>query len=106
MKELFKNDAARTENFHIQWNSFLVDYSKNRINDTTLKLLLELAEECQLKDAISSYFNGQIINRTENRAVLHTALRAPKDAKVLIDGINVIPEIYEVKIMDGTNQLA
>lgn len=97
MKELFKNDATRTENFHIRWNSFLVDYSKNRINDTTLKLLLDLAEECQLKDAISSYFNGEIINKTENRAVLHTALRAPKEAKVLIDGINVVPEIYNVK---------
>lgn len=97
MQELFENDAARTENFHIKWKAFLVDYSKNRINETTLKLLLELAEECQLKEAISSYFNGEIINKTENRAVLHTALRALKESKIFVDGTDVVPEIYQVK---------
>lgn len=107
MQELFKSDSTRTENFHIQWNSFLVDYSKNRIDKTTLKLLLELADECKLKEAISSYFNGEIINKTENRAVLHTALRSPKEAKVVVDGINIIPEVYEVKesIKKFTNEI-
>lgn len=97
MQELFQKDASRAETFHIQWNSFLVDYSKNRIDATTVKLLLELAEECQLKEAILSYYRGDAINKTENRAVLHTALRAPKDATVLVDGVNVIPEVYAVK---------
>ena len=107
MHELFENDAARTENFHIKWNAFLVDYSKNRINETTLKLLLELAEECHLKEAISSYFNGEIINQTENRAVLHTALRALKESKIFVDGTNVVPEIYQVKerIKKFTNEI-
>ena len=107
MQELFKSDSARAENFHIQWNSFLVDYSKNRIDKTTLKLLLELADECRLKEAILSYFNGEIINKTENRAVLHTALRSPKEAKVVVDGINIIPEVYEVKesIKKFTNEI-
>ena len=97
MQELFKNDATRANKFHLQWKDFLVDYSKNRIDSTTVKLLLELAEECNLKGAIDSYFKGDAINKTENRAVLHTALRAPKNATVLVDGINVIPEIYAVK---------
>lgn len=97
MQELFKKDSSRAETFHIQWNDFLVDYSKNRINKTTLKLLLELAEECKLKEAISSYFDGDAINKTEDRAVLHTALRAPKNDTVLVDGVNVLPEIYAVK---------
>ena len=107
MHELFENDAARTENFHIKWNAFLVDYSKNRINETSLKLLLELAEECHLKEAISSYFNGEIINQTENRAVLHTALRALKESKIFVDGTNVVPEIYQVKerIKKFTNEI-
>jgi len=71
--------------------------SKNRITKETLKLLIELANEVDLKDAISKYFKGDIINATEGRAVLHTALRAPKDAKVLVDGENVIPEVHNVK---------
>lgn len=107
MQELFKNDATRADKFHIQWKDFLVDFSKNRIDSTTVKLLLELAEECNLKGAIDSYFKGDVINKTENRAVLHTALRAPKNATVLVDGINVIPEIYAVKeaIKTFTNEI-
>lgn len=97
MQELFKKDASRAANFHIQWNDFLVDYSKNRIDATTLKLLVELAEECKLKEAIASYFDGDAINKTENRAVLHTALRSTKNDTVLVDGVNVLPEIYAVK---------
>lgn len=96
IKNLFQ-DNQRAENFHINWNDFLVDYSKNNITQETINLLLKLTEEVHLKDAISQYFDGQIINKTENRAVLHTALRAPENATILVDGKNVIPEIYEVK---------
>ena len=97
IKEMFQKDSKRAENFHIQWNDFLVDYSKNNITQETINLLLELADEVNLKDAISKYFAGDSINQTENRAVLHTALRAPESATVLVDGKNVMPEIYEVK---------
>lgn len=97
MKDLFASDANRAEKFHIQWNDFLVDYSKNIINQETLDLLLNLANEVELKQAISSYFQGDLINQTENRAVLHTALRAKESANVLVDGVNVMPEVYSVK---------
>ena len=97
MKDLFASDSERASKFHIQWNDFLVDYSKNIANQETLDLLLELANEVQLKQAISSYFEGDIINQTENRAVLHTALRAKESAKVMVDGVNVMPEIYSAK---------
>lgn len=97
MKDLFASDANRAEKFHIQWNDFLVDYSKNIINQETLDLLLNLANEVELKQAISSYFQGDIINQTENRAVLHTALRAKESANILVDGVNVMPEVYSVK---------
>ena len=97
IKEMFQNDTERAEKFHIQWNDFLVDYSKNNINQETVDLLLKLTEEVNLKDAISKYFDGDIINQTENRAVLHTALRASESAAVLVDGKNVMPEVYAVK---------
>ena len=97
MKDLFASDSERASKFHIQWNDFLLDYSKNIANQETLDLLLQLANEVQLKQAISSYFEGDIINQTENRAVLHTALRAKESAKVMVDGVNVMPEIYSVK---------
>src|SRR6218665_501655 len=97
MTEMFANDKSRAEKFHIQWNDFLVDYSKNIISQETLDLLQELAKETNLKSAIDSYFSGENINQTENRAVLHTALRAPENASVLVDGENVLPEVYQVK---------
>jgi glucose-6-phosphate isomerase len=97
MKKMFANDTNRIEKFHIQWNDFLVDFSKNRINQETIKLLLELANEVGLKNAIADYFNGATINKTENRAVLHTALRATEDDTFLFENVNVIPEIYDVK---------
>ena len=97
IKKLFQNDSQRATKFHIQWNDFLVDYSKNNITQETLDLLLKLTEEINLKEAISKYFGGDAINLTENRAVLHTALRAPESATVLVDGKNVMPEIYDVK---------
>ena len=97
MKEMFASDTNRAQKFHIQWNDFLVDYSKNIINQETLDLLLNLAKEVELKEAISRYFQGDVINQTENRAVLHTALRAKESATVLVDGVNVMPEVYSVK---------
>ena len=97
LKELFKADAERASKFTVKWNDFLVDYSKNRIDDETLKLLLQLADEVHLKDAIQKYFAGDTINETEGRAVLHTALRAKQTDTVLVDGVNVVNEVYEVK---------
>ncbi|MBO0590922.1 glucose-6-phosphate isomerase [Cellulophaga sp. E16_2] len=97
IKEYFKSDATRADKFTIEWNDFLVDFSKNRLSKETLDLLLNLAEEVNLKEAIGKYFAGDIINQTEGRAVLHTALRAKKSDSILVDGENVMPEIYEVK---------
>ena len=107
IKEMFQNDEKRAEKFHIQWNDFLVDYSKNNINQETIDLLLNLANDVNLKDAISKYFAGDLINQTENRAVLHTALRAPENEVILVDGINVMPEVFEVKnkVKNFTNQI-
>ena len=107
MPELFQNDKERAEKFHLQWDDFLVDYSKNKINQETVNLLLKLADEVQLKAAISSYFGGDAINQTENRAVLHMALRAQETASYLVDGKNVMPEIFEVKnkIKQFTNEV-
>jgi glucose-6-phosphate isomerase len=107
MKEMFNDDNTRAEKFHFQWKDFLVDYSKNIINQETMNLLLELANEAQLKDAIAQYFDGDIINQTENRAVLHTALRAKETSIIKVDGVNVIPEIFEVKnkIKSFTNEV-
>ncbi len=97
MQELFQLDTNRTEKFNLKWNDFLIDYSKNIINQETLQLLLQLANEVGLKSAIADYFDGAIINQTENRAVLHTALRAKESAIINVDGDNVVSEIYEVK---------
>lgn len=96
MQELFASDAERAEKFHIQWNDFLLDYSKNRIITETLQLLLQLVEETHLKEAIQKYFNGDKINATEDRAVLHTALRTSGNT-VLVDGSNIIPDVKAVQ---------
>lgn len=97
MTKMFQEDPERAGDFTVKWQDFYVDYSKNRITKGTKELLLQLAEEAGLKGAIQSYFGGEPINRTENRPVLHTALRAPEDEEVLVDGQNVIPEVYEAK---------
>ena len=97
MQELFDLDGDRTNKFHLKWNDFLIDYSKNIINQETIQLLLELADEVGLKNAIKDYFDGAIINQTENRAVLHTALRADESTVVNVDGVSVIPEVTEAK---------
>lgn len=107
IQELFLQDDNRVAKFNLQWNDFLVDYSKNNISEETISLLLELANTIGLKDAIADYFGGEIINQTENRAVLHTALRAPESAVIKVDGENVISEVYEVKnkIKNFTNEV-
>ena len=97
LKELFKNNPERATELSIEWNDFYVDYSKNRIDNTTIELLLQLAEETKLSDAIASYFHGDIINETEGRAVLHTALRNFSDKEVNVSGRNIIPEVADVK---------
>ena len=97
IKDMFANDLNRAEKFTIKWNDFLIDYSKNNINQKTVDLLLELATEVGLKEAIASYFSGENINQTEDRAVLHTALRANENDEVFVEGKNIIPEIFQVK---------
>lgn len=107
MKDLFAQDAERANKYTIQWEDFYVDFSKNRITEETLGHLLRLADEIGLKGATQSYFSGDIINETEGRAVLHTALRQSETARVLVDGENVIPEIYRVKqkMKEFTNEI-
>lgn len=97
LKKEFRENPGRANDFTIQWEDFYVDYSKNLITKETKELLTALAQEVGLKEAISSYFGGDIINKTEGRAVLHTALREQKNAKVIVEGENVIPEVFEVK---------
>jgi len=97
LKSLFLSNPNRTDDFSILWNDFYVDFSKNNLSQETLELLLQLSEEIQLKDAINSYFSGEEINETEGRAVLHTALRAKKNASISVNGSNVVPEVFEVR---------
>ena len=102
MKTWFKENPNRAEEFTIKWEDFYVDFSKNRITSETLELFKELAQELNLQDAISKYFGGDVINQTEGRSVLHTALRSPADVEVILDGANVMPEIYKVKALIKT----
>lgn len=95
LREYFK-DPKRFEKFNIRFNDILVDYSKNMLDEETIGLLLQLAEECKLKTAIEKMFNGDLINETENRAVLHTALRNRSHKPVLVDGEDIMPEINQV----------
>ena len=97
LKELFQNNPKRAEELTVIWEDFYVDFSKNRVTNKTLALLIKLADELDLDDAISKYFGGDIINQTEKRAVLHTALRASKTAEVFVNGKNVIPGVFKVK---------
>jgi glucose-6-phosphate isomerase len=97
MLSLFAEDPQRAESMRVQHEDMMLDYSKNRIDQQGLDLLMELAQECELADAIKAQFNGSKINETENRAVLHTALRAGKSAEpLLVDGQDIRPEIQSV----------
>jgi glucose-6-phosphate isomerase len=96
LRKLFAADSKRGERMTAEGAGLFLDYSKNRVSNETLQLLFKLAEESGLRPAIDAMFRGDKINITENRAVLHVALRAPKDASIVVDGKNVVPEVHEV----------
>ncbi len=96
LKTLFAQDAQRGERFTVEAAGLYLDYSKHRITAETLRLLLNLAEESGLRERIKSMFRGDKINVTENRAVLHVALRAPRDQQIFVDGQDVVPEVHAV----------
>jgi len=96
MRDLFKNDPVRGKKFCIEDCGLLFDYSKNRITDETVTLLVKLAEKCSLREEIERMFNGEKINETENRAVLHTALRNRSGNPVILDGADVMPDVLNV----------
>jgi glucose-6-phosphate isomerase len=107
LRDWFAQDAGRGKSLGVQAVGIYLDYSKNRISDKTLKLLGALAEESGLRAAIEAMFRGDAINITENRAVLHTALRAPRDASIEVAGRNVVPDVYEVldRMSDFCNRI-
>lgn len=96
MRELFEEDPTRFEKFQLRFNDILIDYSKNIINEETIELLIELAEEVGLKESIEAMFKGDKINQTEHRSVLHVALRNRANTPVYVDGKDVMPEINKV----------
>ena len=96
LRTLFADDASRGERLALSAEGFYFDYSKHRVTDETLKLLIDLANESNLRERIDAMFRGDKINVTENRAVLHVALRAPRDETIMVDGKNVVPEVHEV----------
>jgi glucose-6-phosphate isomerase len=107
MRDLFAEDSRRFDKFSICFNDLLVDYSKNRITEETLKGLIALAEECDLNNAIEKMFGGAKINETENRAVLHIALRNRANNPIVVDGQDVMPEVNAVldQMEDFTNRV-
>ena len=96
LRDLFAKDPGRAERFVAEGAGLFLDYSKHRITDETMKMLITLAEDAGLRDRIGAMFGGQKINITENRAVLHVALRAPKSDTIMVDGENVVPPVHEV----------
>ena len=96
LRELFATDPRRGERMSAEAAGIYLDYSKNRINDETLRLLLELASECGLKERIEAMFTGAHVNTTEDRAALHSALRAPRGERLVVDGVEVIGQVHEV----------
>jgi len=96
LRKLFADDPARGERLTASAVGIELDYSKNRITDRTLQLLFQLAKDAGLEDRIAAMFSGSKINITENRAVLHTALRAPAGASIIVDGQNVVPQVHAI----------
>jgi glucose-6-phosphate isomerase len=96
LRQLFAEDQERGERFVVEGAGLYLDYSKNRVTNETVSLLLQLADECGLRDKIDAMFRGDKINITENRAVLHVALRAPEGATITVDGQNVVPDVHAV----------
>jgi glucose-6-phosphate isomerase len=107
LRKLFADDPTRGERMTVEAVGLYLDYSKNRITDETLEWLLQLAEDCGLRGRIEAMFRGEKINVTENRAVLHVALRAPKGASIVVDGENVVPQVHAVldKMADFSNRV-
>jgi len=106
MKEMFSSQN-RVKDLTINWDDFTVDFSKNRLNDETLELLLDLASQCHLKDSIDKQYIGEKINQTEKRSVLHTAVRTDGNEKIIIENKNIVPSILESrqKIKNFTNDI-
>src|SRR6185436_1948706 len=96
LKQLFAADPARSQKLTVEAAGIYVDYSKNRVTDETIRLLIQLAEESGLREHIDAMFRGDKINVSENRAVLHVALRAPKGSGLIVDGRNVVDDVHAV----------
>ena len=107
LRKLFAADPTRGERMTAEGAGLFLDYSKNRITDETIRLLVQLAQESGLRERIDAMFSGEKINVTENRAVLHIALRAPKGASIVVDGENVVPQVHAVldKMSDFSNRI-
>jgi glucose-6-phosphate isomerase len=107
LRDLFAGDPGRGERMTAEAAGLFLDYSKNRITDETLALLFQLARESGLQARIDAMFGGEKINATENRAVLHVALRAPRGSSILVDGVNVVPQVHAVldKMADFSNRV-
>jgi glucose-6-phosphate isomerase len=107
LRTLFAEDPKRGERFTAEAVGIFLDYSKNRITDETMRLLVQLADESGLRSRIDAMFRGEKINLTENRAVLHVALRAPVEASIIVDGENVVPDVHAVlnKMIDFSNRV-
>ena len=107
LRDLFAGDPTRGERMTAEAAGVFLDYSKNRIDDETVSLLVQLAEQSGLRERIDAMFRGEKINVTENRAVLHVALRAPRGASIVVDGKNVVPEVHAVldKMADFANRI-
>ena len=107
LRELFRSDPGRGSRLTAEAEGIYFDYSKHRVTDETISLLLELAQQSGLRERIDAMFSGEKINITEKRAVLHTALRAPRGATILVDGENVVPGVHEVldRMADFSNRV-
>src|SRR5258706_1463725 len=107
LRQLFAEDPQRGERLTAEAVGIYLDYSKHRITDETLQLLLRLAEESGLRNRIDAMFRGEKINVTEKRAVLHVALRAPKGQTIIVDGENVVPQVHAVldKMADFSSRI-
>ena len=96
LRTLFAQEVTRDQRFTVEAAGLYLDYSKHRVTDETMRLLLDLANECGLREKIDAMFRGDKINLTENRSVLHVALRAPRDKKIVVDGSDVVGEVHAV----------
>jgi len=107
LRKLFADDPTRGQRMTVDAVGLYLDYSKNRVTDETLKLLVQLADESGLRERIDAMFRGEKINITENRAVLHVALRTPREASIVVDGENVVPQVHAVldKMADFSNRV-